>query len=66
MEAACRSKFNNCSHARRALLNSRSELFEATTNKKWGSGLNLKASQSPFLRKFNTNYSFEMTLSLHI
>ncbi len=36
---ACQNKFNNCSHAREVLLNSKSELAEYTQNKEWGTGL---------------------------
>ncbi len=36
---ACQNKFNNYSHAREVLLNSKSELAECTQNKEWGMGL---------------------------
>ncbi len=39
MLRACQNKFNNYSHARQVLLNSKSELAECTQNKEWGTGL---------------------------
>ncbi len=39
MEVACRNKFANCEHARKVLLESKSELAECTQNKEWGTGL---------------------------
>ncbi len=39
MLQACQNKFNNCSHAREVLLNSKSGLAECTQNKVWGTGL---------------------------
>ncbi len=36
----CRKKFWACSHAQQSLLKSRSEIAEATLDKKWGTGLN--------------------------
>ncbi len=39
MKQACQNKFNNCEHARAALLSSKSELAEATKDLKWGTGL---------------------------
>ena len=38
MEVACRNKFTNCEHARKVLLESKSELAECTQNKEWGRG----------------------------
>ncbi len=39
METACHKKFDNCPHARKVLLKSRSELTECTSNMYWGTGL---------------------------
>ena len=39
MKIACQNKFSSCEHARDALLNSKSELAEATRDHKWGTGL---------------------------
>ncbi len=41
----CRQKYKTCKHAKTALLESRSELAEATGDKKWGTGLNVKRTQ---------------------
>ena len=41
MLQVCRRKFDACEHARDCLLNSKSELVEATYEKKWGSGMDL-------------------------
>ena len=45
MEICCHHKFNNCSHTRTALLRARSEIVEATLDKKWGSELDIQRTQ---------------------
>ncbi len=39
MKIACQNKFSSCEHAWDALLHSKSELAEATRDRKWGTGL---------------------------
>ena len=41
MLQVCRRKFDACEHARDCLLNSKSELAEATLDKKWGTGMDM-------------------------
>ncbi len=42
VEECCKHKFNNCIHARLALLGSKVELVEGTPHLKWGSGLSIE------------------------
>ena len=51
IEFSCRNKFNNCSHARHALLQARSELVEGTSNMKWGLGLDVERT-----KEYHPNY----------
>lgn len=41
MLGVCRNKFCSCTHVKDALLESNSEIAEATFDKKWGTGLNV-------------------------
>ena len=45
MEICCCHKFDNCSHAQMALLQARSDIVEATLDKKCGSGLDVQRTQ---------------------